>query len=160
MKKCTKCEKEKPVDEFPVNGKNKKTALPILRSQCKACVAERSRLWRLEHPGYAKSYMQEYIKTNYSQMIARMKEKKKAISEWKRLRGCTVCGEREPWVLDMHHLDPTVKETNPASSATLKTFLREAGKCVLLCSNCHRKVHAGVLQLSDDHISSFRATLK
>jgi len=104
--------------------------------------------------------MKEYIKTNYSQMIARMKEKKKEISEWKRLRGCTVCGEREPWVLDMHHLDPTEKETNPASSATLKTFLKEADKCVLLCSNCHRKVHAGVLQLSEEHICRFRETIK
>lgn len=130
-----------------------------LRSQCKACVAERSRLWRLEHPGYAAEYMREYVKKNYSTMVARMRAKKQEIMDWKRDRGCTVCGETEPWVLDMHHLDPNEKETNSAKSATLKTFLQEADKCVLLCSNCHRKVHAGVLRITKKHITKFRKTL-
>jgi hypothetical protein len=152
MKKCTKCGEQKNLNEFPVNGKSKKTSLPIMRTQCKACVAERSRLWRVEHPGYAKAYMQEYIKTNYKQMVGRMKEKKQEIAEWKRSRGCTVCGETEPWVLDMHHLDPSSKETNSATSATLKAFLKEADKCILLCSNCHRKVHAGILTITDQII--------
>lgn len=131
-----------------------------LRSQCKACVAERSRLWRLEHPGYATQYMREYIKKNYAQMKARMDAKRQEIAEWKRERGCTVCGETEPWVLDMHHLDPNEKESNPAQSATLKTFLKEVDKCVLLCSNCHRKVHAGVLHLTKKHIAQFKRRLK
>lgn len=153
MKKCTRCEETKPETGFPVNGTR-------LRSQCKVCVAERSRLWRAEHPGYAATYMREYIKTNYVQMVDRMKVKKLEIHAWKRARGCTVCGETEPWVLDMHHLDPTTKESNSAASATLPTFLKEADKCVLLCSNCHRKVHAGVLKLTKKVIAKFRRGLK
>jgi hypothetical protein len=104
--------------------------------------------------------MQEYIKDNYTQMVGRMKEKKQKIAEWKRDRGCTLCGETEPWVLDMHHLDPSSKETNSATSATLKAFLKEADKCILLCSNCHRKVHAGVLTLTDKDVAKFKYSLK
>lgn len=123
-------------------------------------MAERSRLWRLAHPEHAAAYMREYIKANYDAMKERMVTKKQEIAEWKRERGCTVCGETEPWVLDMHHLDPSEKEANPARSATLKTFLKEADKCVLLCSNCHRKVHAGVLRLTKQHIAKFKRSLK
>lgn len=153
MKKCTRCGEEKPEIDFPINGKK-------LRSQCKSCVADRSRLWRIEHPTYATLYMREYIKKNYPEMKKRMEKKKKEISEWKRERGCTVCGETEPWVLDMHHLDPTEKESNSAQSATLKTFLKEAEKCILLCSNCHRKVHAGVMQLTTAHIEKFKYSMR
>lgn len=153
MKKCTKCAATKDLSEFPINGSRE-------RSQCKACVAERSRLWRLEHPGYAKTYMDEYAKANYPVMVERMKLKKLEIHEWKRARGCSVCGESEPWVLDMHHLDPSEKETSAAKSGTLRHFLKEASKCILLCSNCHRKVHAGVLTLSESVIQSFQASLQ
>jgi len=104
--------------------------------------------------------MREYVKKNYAQMKARMNAKRQEIAEWKRRRGCTVCGETEPWVLDMHHLDPNGKEANSAQSATLKTFLKEAGKCVLLCSNCHRKVHAGVLKLNKKTIVKFQKSIK
>jgi len=153
VKHCSRCGVTKNESEFPINGER-------LRSQCKLCVAERSRLWRLKHPGYAAAYMREYIKNNYPEMKKRMDAKRKEIAEWKRARGCTICGETEPWVLDMHHLDPAVKESNPASSATLKTFLKESSKCVLLCSNCHRKVHAGVLKLTQKSIKKFHRSLK
>lgn len=153
MKKCTTCGETKPVGDFPINK-------GYVRNKCKACVAENSRLWRLEHPGYATAYMREYFKKNYEQMKARMHAKRAEIAEWKRARGCTVCGESEPWVLDMHHLDPEEKEANPAQSATLKTFLKEADKCVLLCSNCHRKVHAGVLRITKAHVNKFKRSLK
>jgi hypothetical protein len=153
MKKCVTCGVEKSEGAFSLNKGYR-------RSKCKACVAENSRLWRLEHPGYAKQYMREYVKTNYTQMKERMDAKRKEIAEWKRERGCTVCGETEPWVLDMHHLDPSEKESNPAASATLKTFLMHAGNCVLVCSNCHRKVHAGVLRITKAHINKFKRSIK
>lgn len=152
MKKCNKCATTKPESDFPFNGGR-------LRSQCKSCVAEKSRLWRVAHPDHAANYMREYSKKNAVQMRQRMNAKKQEIAEWKRERGCSVCGENEPWVLDMHHLDPAAKEANPASSAILKTFLKEASKCVLLCSNCHRKVHAGVLTLTDEVITKFKRSM-
>jgi hypothetical protein len=153
MKHCNKCGETKHETEFPFNGGR-------LRSQCKACVAEKSRQWRIENPTHATKYMREYWKKNRAQLKERMDAKRKEIAEWKRARGCTVCGETEPWVLDMHHLDPSEKEANPAASATLKTFLKEADKCVLLCSNCHRKVHAGVLKITKKVTANFKRSLK
>jgi hypothetical protein len=52
--------------------------------------------------------------------------------------------------LAFHHLDPTTKEFGLAErglTRSLDAFRREAGKCVLLCANCHAEVEGGVLAL-------------
>lgn len=65
--------------------------------------------------------------------------------------GCAVCGESEFVCLDMHHLDPIAKEYAVSrlvnGKATIELILEELAKCVVLCSNCHRKLHAGLLTL-------------
>lgn len=68
---------------------------------------------------------------------------------------CVSCGySRCHSALELHHLDPTAKEftfgsirANPKSWSSLVEELR---KCVLLCSNCHREVHAGMLTIHPD----------
>jgi hypothetical protein len=65
---------------------------------------------------------------------------------------CRLCGySRCVAALHFHHLDRTQK-TLPVSLAgvTLSIdFMRaEAKKCILLCSNCHAEVEAGVTSLS------------
>ena len=152
MKNCTKCQTLKQKTDFPINGGR-------LRSQCKSCVAEKSRLWRAAHPGYSTQYMQKYQAKNYSVMKMRMAQKKQEISDWKHARGCTVCEETTPCTLELHHLDPSKKERNPAQSATLKTFLKEIHNCILLCSNCHRKVHYGNLIITDKLIQIYQQKL-
>lgn len=65
----------------------------------------------------------------------------------KRLFGCQVCREREPVCLDFHHLgqkDNSISRLLGSSKSRLKAEMR---KCVVLCSNCHRKLHAGLLSL-------------
>jgi hypothetical protein len=60
--------------------------------------------------------------------------------------------------MDMHHLgakEATVVELITALTlinhvARAEALLREASKCVPLCSNCHRMLHAGVLELPSD----------
>lgn len=74
---------------------------------------------------------------------------RKLARRYKRLCGCKICGIKEPVVLDLHHLDPSVKEDNPSnlykySTRKLKIEIR---KCAVLCSNCHRMVHAGIIAL-------------
>jgi hypothetical protein len=155
MKRCGKCGLDKDESEFGIRKQSKWT---YLDSRCKSCAAENTRRWRENNPTYSKEYMREYKSKNYESMVARMKLKKLEIQAWKQARGCAVCGESEPWVLEMHHLDPNEKERSPAASATLKTFLKEASKCVLLCANCHRKVHAGVLQIEASTIKAFHDT--
>lgn len=73
--------------------------------------------------------------------------------------GCTVCGfAAHPSAIDLHHLqhkDALITElvTQMAFSPTGQhgeALLREARRCIALCSNCHRMFHAGVLSLPAD----------
>jgi hypothetical protein len=61
---------------------------------------------------------------------------------------CKLCGySRYQGALQFHHLDPSSKEFTISRGGVTRAFqeLRaEARKCVLLCSNCHAEVEAGV----------------
>jgi hypothetical protein len=66
---------------------------------------------------------------------------------------CSICGYRRcPEAFDFHHLDPSKKDFSIASaiespiSATV--IANELEKCVLLCANCHRELHAGLIDNS------------
>ena len=49
--------------------------------------------------------------------------------------------------MDFHHVrDKSFQLTN-FYTKSLEALKEEADKCVLLCANCHREVHAGVTQL-------------
>lgn len=70
--------------------------------------------------------------------------KKQEYKEWKATLKCERCGENHPACLDFHHLDPNEKEMSIATMAGLFSLDRikeEASKCIVLCSNCHRKEH-------------------
>ena len=61
---------------------------------------------------------------------------------------CVLCGyDRHQAALEFHHLDPSQKSFELSTSGVTRAIdaLRaEARKCVLLCSNCHASVEAGV----------------
>ena len=80
---------------------------------------------------------------------ARRQTKKKLVEE---LGGqCVLCGyNRCHAAMHFHHLDPAIKEFNVSakgSTYSWKRVLAEAKKCVLLCSNCHSEVEAGVASI-------------
>ena len=64
-------------------------------------------------------------------------------------KGCQCCNYSTCYqALELHHLDPKAKElsfgsviSNPKKWANIVVELR---KCILLCANCHREIHAGV----------------
>jgi hypothetical protein len=65
---------------------------------------------------------------------------------------CTICGYCKCiHALTFHHVDPETKSFSIANQALSKIDkLRvEAAKCVLLCSNCHHELHAGMAILPD-----------
>lgn len=67
------------------------------------------------------------------------------------LKGCQHCGEECVHCLDFHHIDPTKKIFEIADGYRRYAWtvvMEEIIKCVLLCSNCHRKLHAGLIQCS------------
>ena len=58
---------------------------------------------------------------------------------------CERCGyDKCIAALDMHHYDPNEKELSFHSGnlVSYERWTKEAEKCFLLCSNCHREVHA------------------
>lgn len=65
--------------------------------------------------------------------------------------GCILCGENEIACLDFHHIDPETKEYSVSQLLRTGSFSRAASeieKCIVLCANCHRKLHAGVIALA------------
>ena len=73
------------------------------------------------------------------------------IDEAKASTGCCFCGENFPAALDYHHVGD--KEGTIAAFRINKwdmlVVAAEMAKCVVVCANCHRKVHAGVLSLDE-----------
>ena len=63
--------------------------------------------------------------------------------------GCVVCGFAVPVALDFHHRDPETKITEVTRLAVCSEarILSEIEKCVLLCANHHRMLHAGLIEV-------------
>lgn len=77
---------------------------------------------------------------------------KQEFQDFKKNLFCVVCGEKESVCLDFHHTDPNKKDNNVSTmlsekNVSFKKIMAEVDKCTVLCSNCHRKVHAGVIEL-------------
>lgn len=105
---------------------------------------------------YLKAYSKHYYHNNPEQKEKRkLRERKRAeknrkiFKEWKATLECKLCAEKESCCLDFHHLNPDEKdfEIGVIQSKNLDYVQKEASKCIVLCSNCHRKVHAGIIQL-------------
>ena len=63
---------------------------------------------------------------------------------------CQICGyDKCIQALDFHHVNPEEKSANfnANTNRSWQTTREEIQKCILLCSNCHREVHAGLIPL-------------
>lgn len=64
---------------------------------------------------------------------------------------CEICGYNKCIAaLDFHHLDPKEKDFGIAQSSSYKNMnilKSEIDKCILVCANCHREIHAGIIKL-------------
>ena len=67
---------------------------------------------------------------------------------------CQCCGyNRCIRALEFHHLDPSQKDfTISGKSKSFETLKKEADKCILVCSNCHKEIHAGIRKIEDEEI--------
>lgn len=97
---------------------------------------------------YHRNYSLEYYKRNKQDYLVRAVVRRKNSRVWvekiKAKRGCEVCGERDPIVLDFHHKVPSQKdlELSKMRGYSKKRLLEEIEKCVVLCVNDHRREHA------------------
>ena len=134
MLKCSGCQQNKPETEFHKSSRNKTG----YQSYCKDC----NRKAVVKH-------IHAHEGQNYAVRKARHQDLRQRSYDYKRERGCACCPEKEPQCLDFHHLDPSTKEGLVSNMVKISwdRFLEEAKKCVLLCANCHRKVHLGLIEL-------------
>lgn len=64
---------------------------------------------------------------------------------------CQICGyDKCVEALEFHHINPENKlfNFNKSRTKSWEDNVQELKKCILLCSNCHREVHAGHYQYS------------
>ena len=92
----------------------------------------------------------EYYLQHKEEYAVRTKERRAKIRDIKKnakLNGCLLCPEKEIACLDFHHPNKD-KERNIAETSSYDLIQKEIAKCVVLCANCHRKVHAGILNIA------------
>lgn len=82
----------------------------------------------------------------YTESNQRKRDRSRAwLLEYKSRLECAVCGESHPATLDFHHKDRSDKEYSISKMASdgymPSSVLAEIEKCIVLCSNCHRKLH-------------------
>lgn len=101
-----------------------------------------------------KNHRNEYDKKYYENNKEKIyKNKRRRIKQYKEeliknLGGkCEICGYNKCFAaFDFHHKSG-IKEYNIAQllgKVSKKKILKEAKKCNLLCSNCHRELHYGI----------------
>lgn len=63
--------------------------------------------------------------------------------------GCSLCGySRCATALEWHHQDDDkLHDPSNAIKRSWKAYMEEISQCVLLCANCHREVHEGVVNV-------------
>lgn len=146
MKICTLCKEAKPLSDF----NKKKGSKDGLQPQCRVC----SKKWFKKYYEDNKEKHKAVVVQNKAAYMARNAE---LLLETKRLNGCCLCEEQEPCCLDFHHLNPdekkfTIAEAKSGLKTAWTTIATELSKCVCLCANCHRKVHAGLVQVNNTQV--------
>jgi transposase len=69
---------------------------------------------------------------------------------------CIVCYyNRCIRAFDFHHLDPSKKDFNISNNCNMSwdRVKIELDKCILVCSNCHREIHDGMVKLENVNAS-------
>lgn len=120
-KRCSMCKKILPIDDFYFKN-SKKT--------CRSC----------------------YCKKCWCIITHRQQRKfKQKLVDYKGGK-CSICGyDKCIAALDFHHINPNEKDPDFRKIRN-HTYLseeikQELDKCVLLCANCHRELHAGVIKI-------------
>lgn len=132
MKTCPLCKQEKDQSCFNKRERSKDGFQPY----CIDCNREKSK----------KHYENNKPAYRLKNRKAR-KEKREFIASLKQGLHCEICSEKEVCCLDFHHLGDKDFNIGDATKYNypLAKIKEEIAKCICVCSNCHRKLHAGVI---------------
>ena len=83
--------------------------------------------------------------------VQRRRNKIKEMSIEYKGGSCKNCGYNKcKNALEFHHLDKTEKSfaiSQKGHTRSWEVVKKELDKCVMLCSNCHKELHAGLFEL-------------
>lgn len=130
LKKCAKCKKDKSLSEY-----NKNTAKKDGHGvYCKSC-----------NINYKKKHYKKNKIDYLNKKKLRRQEIKLFIDNIKNNSKCCCCTESDIACLDFHHIDDTTKEFDIGIAVrhgySIERIQKEIDKCIIWCSNCHRKHH-------------------
>ncbi len=94
-----------------------------------------------------KTYRRQKCRFCYRETKNKLKTSRRGwIEAYKEAHGCIRCKIQDPRVLEFHHTDTKLKEFNIAdyyySQFGIEKLKKEISKCVVICANCHRILHA------------------
>jgi len=92
---------------------------------------------------YRRKWYAKNSKSEKAHVARRRKEIKKWFIEYKSGLKCNKCGENHPAALDFHHKGDKDKGINFMThwGYSIVRIKKEMSKCMVLCANCHRKLH-------------------
>lgn len=103
----------------------------------------------MPYTGQAKTDYQRYWATKLNRVAQREIKERYRRSLYSLIESareqCIRCGESDPACLDFHHRDPLTKVAHVSTmwnSYGRAAIVEEIKKCDVICSNCHRKLHA------------------
>ncbi len=115
-----------------------------------------------------KEYSKKYNKEHHPERYKKYKETFKLNSDYNKKRNtlaylkekskysCVECGEDHLACLEFHHTDRSKKEGDVSTliGCSFEKAFKEMKKCIVLCSNCHKKEH-----WDDNKIEKLKAEL-
>jgi len=99
---------------------------------------------------FTKKSKEEKNKENYERVKSYRQRMKEKLVEYKGGK-CQLCGYHKCiTALEFHHLNPNEKDFGISRYSNLKwdSVVSEVDKCIMVCSNCHREIHAGLRDVS------------
>lgn len=101
-----------------------------------------------------KEYQKEWEAKNKDKRSILRKKYRKRMADYmkdiKTAKGCEQCSEIHISCLEFHHVNPESKDFTLGVKGTevgISTLNKEIAKCVVLCCNCHRKMHWKMRQM-------------
>jgi hypothetical protein len=132
MRTCTACGQAKQLEAFRFRDK----AAGRRRHVCSSCFAA----YRREH--YVANRA-AYIKRNNQNSRLRRRALKSRVWAYLAEHPCVDCGESDPLILELDHIDPAEKVDTiyrlVHDAYSWATIRAELEKCAARCANCHRR---------------------
>jgi hypothetical protein len=175
MKWCIICESVKHKSEFSKHDSTRDR----LQTHCSECQKQHAKDWyqnnKERHIASGKKWKENNKerckKTSKNYRLSNRQHINQLKVDWRAgnalkiasyLGGCCyICKEQTEYteIYDCHHIDPKEKDHNIAELKDwgwCEKLINELDKTILLCSNCHRKIHKGRF---DEDIASGKLVL-